>query len=113
MSLAAFALGWLAGRSTATGAGGRLTARVGLGRMTKEPWRAKVNRHFELVGNQFLDAVKADEFKRVMGAPSRTQAIGDHVYWYYDCSDGVIQIVTGASSLHSMGIFFGARINEL
>jgi len=46
----------------------------------------------------------------VLGEPDRTQSLGDTVYLYYECSDGMIQIETSQFMLNSSSTVTG-RIN--
>lgn len=58
---------------------------------TKEEWKAKVEKNFP----GFLQATVYPEktkFTSVMGKPARTQTVGGDIYWYYNCSDGILQM---------------------
>ena len=59
--------------------------------MTKAEWRQKALPFYNPGGGIKLTTVA--NFKTVMGEPSSTQTIEGHAYWYYDCADGVIQVV--------------------
>jgi DNA-directed RNA polymerase subunit RPC12/RpoP len=113
--LVALAVGFVGGLglgSLGGGAGGSVAPRLGIGRLTKDQWKQKMRQHSEVVGNQIAADVKAEDFKRVMGAPDRTQTVGEHTYWYYGCRDGQIQIVIKSSLLDPHGLLYGARIND-
>jgi hypothetical protein len=69
---------------------------------TKEDWKAKLrsaNRAFALSGQ--LLGMQNDEFIRLIWQPDHTQTVNGEAVWYYECSDGTIQIVLPA----------GARLN--
>jgi hypothetical protein len=59
--------------------------------MTKDEWKAKVEKDFPgfLVADKYPEKAK---FTSAMGKPARTQTVGGDLYWYYRCSDGMIQI---------------------
>lgn len=59
--------------------------------MTKEEWKAKVDKDLPgfLVANSYPEKSK---FTSAMGKPERTQTVGGDQYWYYRCSDGLIQM---------------------
>lgn len=60
--------------------------------LTKAEWRQKASPYYNPGGGIKLATVR--EFKKLMGEPARTQTLGDgHAFWYYDCSDGTIQVV--------------------
>ncbi len=61
------------------------------GTLTKAEWRSKLRNNFPGFGNNQI--VMATTFKSAMGEPARTQSLGNQAYWYYDCSDGGIQVV--------------------
>lgn len=90
-------------------------------RPTKEQWRGKLEttklsyriglhgspaNHPQYGG----DCTRAD-FVSAMGEPDRTQTMGDNVFWYYDCRDGVIQVVLESSWL-DQGIVSAERMND-
>ncbi len=63
--------------------------------MTKEEWREKYKQlkssYFDKSGNG-LQVPKAALFK-TFGDPVRTQTLNGNHYWYWNCKDGVIQVV--------------------
>ena len=91
---------------------------LSFGRLTKEAWRERVAGHFDVAVNQVVlskanpnGLASAEEFKKLVGKPDRTQTVGEQTYWYYTCSDGQIQMVTDAALL-SRDIIAGAQIND-
>ncbi len=58
--------------------------------ITKAEWRQKCLPYYNIGGSRRIASIA--EFKRVMGDPASTQTINGSAYWYYDCSDGVIQV---------------------
>jgi hypothetical protein len=59
--------------------------------VTKAVWRQKALPFYNPGGGIKLTTVA--NFQNVMGPPSSTQTIEGHAYWYYNCADGVIQVV--------------------
>ncbi len=53
---------------------------------------------------------RKDAFIKVFGTPTRTQVIDNQWLWYYDCSDGMIQIELNMNP-DTVGMVYG-RINE-
>jgi ankyrin repeat protein len=62
--------------------------------VTKAEWKRKYYARFT-AGSIVLAA----RFKSVFGEPSRTQTVAQEAYWYYECSDGVIQVILNDPSL--------------
>lgn len=76
--------------------------------LSKAGWKAKLSQNnglFRVTGTK-LTMNKAD-FVKLMGNPDRTQTAGDTAYWYYDCSDGTIEIDLNAGDLNMGGIMQG------
>jgi uncharacterized protein len=59
-------------------------------RLTKGQWREKARKYWNPGGGVSVTTIS--NFKALFGEPSRTQAIEGTAYWYYDCSDGTIQV---------------------
>jgi hypothetical protein len=79
--------------------------------ITKTEWRAKLRRHFGKYAEiGVLAGFNADNFKKLMGEPSKTQSVGQSAYWYYDCSDGTIQLELNSGALVA-GLMQG-KIND-
>jgi hypothetical protein len=53
---------------------------------------------------------RVNDFKSFMGEPDSTQTLEDHAFWYYYCSDGVIQLSMFAPNL-AVGVMQG-KIND-
>lgn len=72
-------------------------------------WTASVRNNFgwnqglPLPGNTSVAS-----FKSTMGEPDKTQSVGDYTYWYYSCSDGMIQIVLDTPVLSYYGAMTGS-----
>ena len=60
-------------------------------KVTKAELRNRLRNNFPGLG--IGQIVLATQFKSAMGEPTRTQAMGNQAYWYYDCADGAIQVV--------------------
>lgn len=68
---------------------------------TKAEWLAKVTSHYQNAKWRIIDGWDATQFKSLIGSPDSTQTQGESSYWYYDCSDGVIQMVLDTRNLPS------------
>jgi len=80
-------------------------------KLTKSQWRDKLTAHYgQPARMNIIPNWQPNEFKKIMGDPDRTQTIGDHAYWYYDCSDGTIQLSLNAPDL-AFGIMQG-HVND-
>jgi hypothetical protein len=78
---------------------------------TKAEWKAKLSQHFGNVAQMGVIAgFSADKFKKLMGEPSKTQTVDQRAYWYYDCSDGTIQLELNSGALMA-GLMQG-KIND-
>lgn len=78
---------------------------------TKAEWKAKFGSKFGQTAQMgIVENLKPDQFKSVMGSPDRTQTIGDDAFWYYECSDGMIQLELFAPNL-AVGMMQG-KIND-
>jgi len=78
---------------------------------TKAEWRAKLaSRYGQLAQMNIINNWKPADFKSFMGEPSSTQTVGDQAFWYYECSDGTIQLSMHAPNL-SVGLMQG-NIND-
>lgn len=60
-------------------------------KMTKAEWRKRVAPYDP--GYSPVQVITAQEFKRKFGEPGKTQTVNLKLYWYYECTDGTIQIV--------------------
>jgi hypothetical protein len=79
---------------------------------TKAQWKAKFaekNPLFAQTGT-VLQAFK-QQFVSLMGEPDRSEVNGNDAYWYYDCSDGIIQVVFNATAGNRTG-FLQGQIND-
>lgn len=70
-------------------------------RPTKQQWKASLAEKDELYRNGRIVNLKRDEFVRLLGEPDKTQTVGDQTYWYYECSDGQIQLVLDSRILNA------------
>lgn len=59
-------------------------------KMTKAEWRKKVRPYWNPGGG--IKVTTVANFKALVGEPSRTQTIELNTLWYFDCSDGTIQV---------------------
>lgn len=61
--------------------------------------------------NGYVLSTTKDEFIALAGSPHSTQKVGDEAYWYYQCSDGQLQVVMLATLLHHGRVLIN-EINE-
>ncbi len=66
--------------------------------MTKDEWKKAYYSRFP-AGS----IVTVAKFKNSFGTPSRTQTVGQEAYWYYECSDGTIQVILNDPNLLGAG----------
>jgi hypothetical protein len=62
----------------------------GPNQISKAQWREKVRPYWGPNGPYAI--MTAAKFKAVVGEPARTQTVDSEAFWYYDCSDGTIQV---------------------
>lgn len=100
-----YAIGWVGLRS-GCGGGSPTTQSP-----TKAEWRAKLAANYGQVAQLgIINNLQPAQFKSVMGEPRKTQTIGEQAYWYYQCSDGTIQLELYAPNL-AFGVMQG-KIND-
>ena len=82
--------------------------------MTKEQWIERITLHFQ----QSREAMAAgylncqwDDLYKFAGKPDRILAVGTDMY-YYDCSDGSIQLVCNKINLEVNGLIGTTAINQ-
>ncbi len=75
-------------------------------KLTKAEWRAKAPSSTPIQFTGQIITGKARLFAAV-GPPDKTQTIGDEISLYWQCSDGLIQIVTGAQLYNITGQIIG------
>jgi ankyrin repeat protein len=66
--------------------------------MTKVAWKQAYYRRFP-AGS----IVTVGKFKAAFGEPSRTQTVAQDAYWYFECADGVIQVVLNDPNVFGAG----------
>jgi len=102
-------LGWIGEMAGCNGGGGTGQATESA-KPTKAEWKAKFGEKFGFSAKMgIVENLKPDQFKSVMGAPDRTQTIGDDAFWYYECSDGMIQLELYAPNLV---VFMQGKVND-
>jgi hypothetical protein len=80
-------------------------------RPTKAEWRANFGGKFGPIAQMgIIENLKPAQFKAALGEPNSTQTIGDQAYWYYECSDGTIQLELFAPNL-AVGMMQG-KVND-
>lgn len=77
--------------------------------VTRASWRKLVAPFNASEGGATLLSEKA--FKSKFGQPTKTQRLGDEAFWYYQCSDGLLQVVVAAPFLQQQGVIINS-INE-
>lgn len=81
----------------------------GPGPQTKQEWKAAVPQNVSQTSFGNILCNREVLFKAV-GQPSRSEAVGDYEYLYWDCSDGQIQLVC-ARGQFELG-YVGGKLNE-
>ena len=80
--------------------------------ITKAEWHQKLQGGFgNMAAMGYATGWSGQKFKQLMGKPDETQTIGDSVYWYYECSDGRVQLELNAVALNAAGLMQG-HIND-
>jgi len=64
---------------------------------SKAQWREKIRPYWNPGGP--INVTTIVNFKALVGEPSQTQSIEGHAFWYYNCSDGTIQVELVAPSM--------------
>ncbi len=66
---------------------------------TKNEWRAACEKlelshshKGSIGGGVSFDSIPVEEVYKKIGKPFRTQKIGSNRFWYWQCSDGIIQV---------------------
>jgi hypothetical protein len=80
--------------------------------ITRQAWKARlsqINESFRATGTKL--AMNMADFVKFMGKPDRTETVDNSTYWYYDCSDGTIQIELNSIALNAAGIMQG-NVND-
>ena len=78
--------------------------------LTKDQWKKKLKESNFMVGTDGIWA-EIEPFKKVMGTPDKTVAMGDSAIWYYQCRDGVIALDLIRSALDMYNQLRG-RLND-
>lgn len=82
------------------------------GSITKEAWFNKLNENkLNYMGLRQILHDKND-FVSKMGVPDKVQVIDKFIFWYYNCSDGKLQLVIDSTTLNIAGDILCTRINE-
>jgi len=106
-------VGYLAG--SGTGRSGGVIGSIGGGRITKDAWIAKAKQSGffpkDYAAGVQLWKLTKEKFFEVMGKPDKTQAVGDKVTWYYQCSDGQITLTLNRGHLNT-GTIGSMEVNE-
>jgi len=83
---------------------GQLNPAPGSTNLTMAEWKNLIA-PFNANGFGFKGKLLSEEgFKNKFGQPAETQKVGDQAYWYYKCSDGMIQLLIEAAFLQQQGV---------
>ena len=94
-----------------TGCGDAPISETKATKATKAEWREKLaSRYGQTAQMNIVNNWKPADFKSFMGEPSSTQTVGDQALWYYEFSDGTIQLALYAPNL-AVGVMQG-NIND-
>lgn len=80
---------------------------------TKGEWKAKLVRRFGGYAQLgILQNIELAEFKNAMGEPDHTQTVEGYAYWYYECSDGTIQLALIDGYLNNGEGYVSGNVND-
>jgi TPR repeat protein len=79
--------------------------------LTKDQWRAEVGKVQPLFAATGVLKMARNDFESLCGVPDKTETVGNDVYWYYSCSDGVLQLIMDKNVLNS-GTIIITRVND-
>jgi hypothetical protein len=85
---------------------------------SKEDFMSKVQGqfHYSYAGLGYEQtighSVPVDRWMKIMGKPDAKQRVGDKEYWYYNCSDGKIQVVVDQFAITTQTGMMGSEINQ-
>lgn len=80
-------------------------------KLNKAQWKAKLtDKYGALVGMGTIAGWNKTEFQQLMGTPATTQTVDGTAFWYFECSDGTIQLELNSGAL-SAGLMQG-KIND-
>jgi TPR repeat protein len=60
-------------------------------KLTKDQWKKRFGQLHPMFAQAGVVQLSKAEFTKICGEPNRTQTVGDSVFWYYQCKDGIIQ----------------------
>jgi hypothetical protein len=70
---------------------------------SKAHWQRKFHGQYANFGRG--QPVSVAQLKRAVGEPSSTQSVGAEAYWYYQCSDGSVQVVVDNPNVFGNGAY--------
>lgn len=80
------------------------------GAISKEQWKTALGRINPVFAQGGVIQMRKDNFIEIFGEPQKTQTVGDSVYWYYQCSDGFIQLTLDKGNL--LGGILAGKAND-
>jgi hypothetical protein len=83
-------VGWIADMADCNQTSQQSVTPAAPNRISKQEWRQKVRPYWNPGGGMKVTSIA--DFKALVGEPSQTQTVEGHAYWYYECSDGTIQV---------------------
>ena len=80
-------------------------------KLSKAQWKVKLaDKYGALVDMGTIAGWDKAGFQQLMGAPSKTQTVEGTAFWYFECSDGTIQLELNSGAL-AAGLMQG-KIND-
>jgi ankyrin repeat protein len=84
----------------------------GLRASKRQEWRQLIRAAYQLPVGVLPQMVKTSDWFRIAGQPDRSETVGDRIYWYYRCSDGVMQMVISRQHVETMGVIVTEELND-
>jgi len=78
--------------------------------LTKAEWKEKLAKRVPAYAAAGAILVPQTDFVRWFGNPVKTQTVGDRAFWYYQCTDGTIQLDLDGGNLHAGTV--AGRVND-
>jgi len=78
--------------------------------ITKQEWKKRFGQLHPIFAQAGAIQMRKDDFVKLCGEPQKTQTIGDKVFWYYKCKDGLIQLDLVKGNL--LGGIVAGQVND-
>jgi hypothetical protein len=98
---------------TANGKSGVQTSETNLKHstaITKREWKDAFGKAYPVFAQTGAVRMQKADFLELCGEPSKTQTVGNKVFWYYSCKDGEMQLDLDKGNL--LGGIVAGHVNE-